>query len=376
MTTRPVRIESMAHGGDGVARIDGRVAFVGGAIPGDEVTVAVTAEKQRYLRGVVAEIRTPSPDRIGPPCPVFDRCGGCDWQMGSLAAQRRWKADIVRGQLAHLGGVDDPPVTSTVGVGPGFGYRNRIDVRISNGRPALYEAGSHRPVEIDDCPLVVPPISERLRRLAPGPGTERVTLRASTRTGHVTELARRRGRWETGTTSETVADVTFRITGRAFFQVNTPGAEALVGLVRDHLRVRDDERMLDGFAGGGLFSATVGAGVGRVVAVESDPLAGSDCAVNAPDARLVRRPFEEAGAAIGSVDVAVVDPPRTGLGPGGVEVLAGSGAERLAYVSCDPASFARDTAGLVAAGFDLVAVTPVDMFPNTHHVEIVGSFQR
>jgi tRNA/tmRNA/rRNA uracil-C5-methylase (TrmA/RlmC/RlmD family) len=371
MTTVPIEIESLAHGGAGVGRVEGRVVFCRGGVPGDRVLARVTEDRGRFLKAEVVEVTEASPQRIAPPCPVFDRCGGCDWQMLSLAGQREAKEEIVRSQLQHLGRVADPPVEPTMAVSPGFGYRNRIDLRVTDGRPALYESGSHRPVPIEDCPLVIEPISDRIRRLRPGAGVDRVTIRASAVTGEGAELRRRRGRWDQGRIYEHVAGRRFRITGRAFFQVNTGGAEALVDLVSE-LDVGSHETMLDGYAGGGLFSATVGAG--DVVAVESDRRALSDLRVNAPEAAVIEGRFET--VRLPPVDVAVVDPPRSGLGAAGVENLMRARPVRLAYVSCDPASLARDIALLMESGYRLRRVTPVDMFPQTHHVETVTILDR
>lgn len=371
-----VEVESLAHGGRGVARRDGRVVFVAGGVPGDVVDVVITRDKGRFAEADVARVVTHSPSRVEPPCPVFSTCGGCDWQMIDLDAQRRHKADIVAGQLRHLGGVEAPPVVETRAVGPGFGYRNRIDLRVADGRPALLAARSHTRVVIENCPLVVPPIAAMIEDLEIEPGVDRLTLRASERTGEQVVLARRNRRWDDGVLHESVAGHVFQVSGRAFFQVNTPGAETLVELVHEALSPSPDDTLLDAYAGGGLFSATVGAAAGRVVAVESDRRALADLAVNAPTAQAVASQFEEAGGALGSVDVAVVDPPRTGMGEAGVAALMAASPDRVAYVSCDPAALARDTRLLAGEGYRLDRVTPVDMFPQTHHVEAVAVFVR
>lgn len=367
-------IDSLAHGGQGVARLGGRVAFVDGSVPGDRVELGNIVTKKRFSTAAVTRLLDPSPDRTEPPCPVFDRCGGCDWQMMTLGAQRRWKADILAGQLSHLGRMADPPVVDTVAVGPGFGYRNRIDVRVHRGRPALLAARSHTPVAIDDCPLVIEPISRLLQSFRPDRGVERATLRASEATGEAVTIRQREGRWEKGVIHEVVGGQVFQITGRAFFQVNTAGAEMLVALVNEMAAVGAGDVLLDGYAGGGLFSALVGNRAAEVIAVESDPTALADLAVNAPAATVVARPFET--ARLRSVDVAVVDPPRNGLGRRGVEVVAACRPRVVCYVSCDPASLARDAALLGSHGYRLERATPVDMFPQTHHIESVSRFSR
>ena len=374
MTVINATVDSLAHGGRGVAHVDGRVTFIDGAVPGDVVALGGLKPRRRFATAAVTAVVQASPDRVDPPCPVFDRCGGCDWQMISLPAQRRWKADIVASQIAHLGGLAHPPVEETMAVGPGFGYRNRIDLRVAAGRPALYAARSHDPVPIDHCPLVLGPISELIRQLQPTDGVDRVTLRASAVTGQTLELHRRSGRWDRGRIHEVVAGRRFQITDRAFFQVNTAGAELLVRLVRAALEVGASDTLLDGYAGGGLFSATVGSAARHVVAVESDRVALEDLAVNAPEATVL--PGEFAALRLPAVDKAVVDPPRTGLGVRGVEVLVGAKPAVICFVSCDPASLARDVGLFCRAGYRLESVTPVDMFPQTHHVEAVARLTR
>jgi 23S rRNA (uracil1939-C5)-methyltransferase len=199
---------------------------------------------------------------------------------------------------------------------------------------------------------------------------ERLTLRAGANTGETLTLADD----DFGRIHELVAGKRFRISGRAFFQNNTGGAEALVRLVKDALDPKDGDVFIDAYAGGGLFSAAVGEAC-RVYAVESDPLAASDLVVNAKATVLTER-FESCTSLPTAWDVAVIDPPRAGLGRKGADRLLAGGPRAIAYVSCDPASFARDAALLGAGGYRLDWVQPVDMFPQTFHVEVVGRFLR
>jgi len=180
-----------------------------------------------------------------------------------------------------------------------------------------------------------------------------------------------------GYLEEVVAGVRFRVTADAFFQNNTAGAAVLVDLVGEALSPSADDTLLDGYAGGGLFGLTVGRQVRRVVAVESDPLALTDLEHNAAAAavehRIVPDPFED--AQIGRRwDIAVVDPPRTGLEAAGVAAVTRGRPRAIAYVSCDPASLARDTRALRNAGYALEWAVPVDMFPQTFHIETVAKF--
>ena len=180
---------------------------------------------------------------------------------------------------------------------------------------------------------------------------------------------------------EEVAGKRFRITGRSFFQNNTAGAEHLVHLVDEALEPRESDTLLDAFAGGGLFAATVGGRVDRVIAIEGSATAVNDLRANLAaagvEAKVRKGRVTEALHDIGEYwDLAICDPPRKGLGSEGVEAITSAMPRRIAYVSCDPASLARDTRLILDAGYELAYATPVDMFPQTYHIETVAAFQR
>jgi tRNA/tmRNA/rRNA uracil-C5-methylase (TrmA/RlmC/RlmD family) len=365
-----LEVIGVAHGGEGVARSKGKTVFVAGAVPGDVVEVAIVETRPRFDRGVVTAVLEGSASRVTPPCAHFGECGGCRWQMADYQAQLEWKRDVVSSQLRHLARLD-VEVEPVRAVGDPYRYRNRMDFRISHGRPALTRARSHDAVAIDACLLLVPPLEAAFARLGRLAG-ERLTLRAGVNTGETATILDDLP----ATIHERVAGVLFRITGRAFFQVNTPGAEAMVEIVGESLAPGPTDVLLDGYAGGGLFAAAVGSAAGRVVAVESNRTALADLTVNAPHAQVVPARMERVLGRLDPVDLAVVDPPREGLGRAVVGSLAALGPRIIALVSCDAASFARDAGLLVAAGYGLGRVRPLDLFPQTHHVEIVGVFSR
>jgi 23S rRNA (uracil1939-C5)-methyltransferase len=375
-----LRVEGVANGGEGIARSEGKVIFISGGIPGDLVEVEITEDRRSFERGRVVRILEASDARVDPPCRHASVCGGCDWQHADPAAQRAWKRTIVSDLLARVGKVE-VEVEPTIAPGPDLGYRNRMDFVVADdGRLALHGRGSHDRVGLDLCLLLHPllvPAFEGLRGRAAG--LERVTLRAGTATGETMVL-------EDGETDsspgnpeihEVVAGVRFRITGRAFFQVNTAGAAALVETVAAMAALGPEDRLLDAYAGGGLFSATVGREARSVEAVESDPAACADFRHNVGEGALLRESrVEEALSASGHWDVAVLDPPRAGMGTDVTDGLAASAVSRVVSVSCDPATFARDAGRLVAGGFRLERVVPLDMFPMTHHIETVALFVR
>jgi 23S rRNA (uracil1939-C5)-methyltransferase len=395
--------EDIAHGGEAVGRLYGKAHFVAGVIPGERVQGRVVVDKGSWARVELERVLEPSPDRVEPPCPHFQACGGCQWQYADYSAQLRWKASIVAGQLAHLGGMQDPPVREAVAAGPPYGYRNRMDFRVADGRPALHRRRSKQLVPLDECSLLHPELRSLFDALGPLEGVRKLILRIGATTGErlvIVEgtVPEQAAGWGTsvaqrtrqglrvikgsGEIHEEIDGVTLRITGGSFFQNNTDGADRLVGLVAEALHPERIDTMLDAYAGGGLFGATVGRDAGRVLAVEASPMSLHDLRHNlagsgVADHRVVAGAFEEEAFHLDEYwDLAVVDPPRRGLGIGGVAAVTAATPRVIAYVACDPASLARDRRHLADAGYELEWVTPVDLFPQTYHIEAVARFVR
>lgn len=393
----------MAHGGSAVARIGGKAFFVDGALPGETIAADIELDRGSWGRLQLREVLTPSPARTEPRCHHFGTCGGCQWQYAAYEAQLAWKRSIVIGQLEHLGQMRYPPVRATVAPGSPFGYRNRMDFRTQAGRPALAEHRSHRLVPITACEIIHPNLAAVLPRLQHLSDVAELTLRTATTTGAVLaivagEVPESAASWGCAVARavgsrlnpvfgdpelfETVAGVRFRISGKAFFQNNTAGAETLVRLVTEAADIGPGDVMLDAFSGGGLFAATVGRIAASVLAIERDPVAVADLQTNLAEAgidrvRIVRGSVTDALTAGGEHwDVAVADPPRRGLGMTGVAALTAALPRVIVYVSCDPAALARDTRLLAESRYQLEWVTPVDMFPQTFHIECVARYQR
>ncbi len=397
MRTR-IAIEGIAHGGEGVGRMHGKVVFVPGSLPGEVVEVRIVTDKRRWARAEPTTIVEPAPDRRTPPCGYFGTCGGCDFQHASYRRQLAMKRDIVRGQLEHLGGVDRPDVRPTVASPRPLGYRNRMDFAVLGGRPALHRRRSNDLVAVDPCLLLEDAGARVFERLGDLSGVERLTVRAGTRTGDalvavVGKVPDHAERWDASVVrilpdgraqavigspaiDEIVAGERFRISATAFFQVNTAAADLLVDRVRAAADVGPGDVVLDGYAGGGLFTRTVAALGAEAIAVESDPIALGDLRHNVADlasVTVVAGRFEAVTARLARRwDVAVVDPPRKGLGSAGIAAVLSGEPRAIAYVSCDPAALARDVAELATRGFALEWAAPVDLFPQTHHVETVA----
>lgn len=392
----------MAHGGSAVARLDGKAYFIDGALPGEVIEGEIELDKGSWGRVRLLSVEQASEQRIAPRCRHFERCGGCQWQHGTYQAQLQWKRSTVAGQLAHLGQIANPPVRPTVAATP-YHYRNRMDYKVYRGRPALHERKSRRLVPLFDCEILHPNLSAVFADLGDLSGVKTLTLRTSTTTGDVLVVIegvvpKQAATWGCNVAvvskgeiqgiigepllEETISGVTFRITGNSFFQNNTAGAEQLVELATEAAAVTVDDTLLDAYAGGGLFAATVGRDAGRVVAIERDAVAANDLHANLnragiDDFRIMRAATEDVVERIDEYwDVAIADPPRQGLGAEGVAAITAAGPRTVVYVSCDPASLARDSAILDETGYELEWVTPVDMFPQTFHVECVARYRR
>jgi len=429
-------IESLAYGGDAIAHLeDGRAAFVTGGCPGDTVDAEITSDQGRFVRATVQEVLEASPDRVTPPCPYFGICGGCNWQHVSYEMQLTSKRSAVVDALTRIGNVVDADalVAQTVASPLQYGYRNKVELVVdtSTGRPRLgyHRAGSDGFVPVDSCMLLPPKhakdpkaLSGALRYVAGDQdlGITRVGIRVATNTKDV-ELAlwtspgvfpRRMAATTLGTAvnassivrvlvkgeskarkvtgvevlagagswRERLLGTNMTISAPSFFQVNTKAAEKLLGLVLEGLAVDGTDRVLDLYSGAGTFTLPLSEVAGETVAVESASSAVKDLRRNLENAQawadVIGGDASRELVTIGHVDAIVVDPPRAGLQPEAVKSIAATGASRVAYVSCDPATLARDAKALAENGYRLDKATPVDLFPQTYHIETVAIFTR
>ena len=371
-----LEVDSVASGGEGIGRMDGKVVFVQGAVPGDVVDVELILDKKRFARGRITKIESASADRIAMPCRHAELCGGCSWQMVKRSIQIGWKQQAVADALVRIGRIDHIEPRPILAPGPDYGYRNRLDLHPSTDGPGFHRMGSHELVVIEECLLAAPPVVALLDEVRGRPAVGDLTLRAGLRTGEAVIIGEGHAHPDEAVITEIVAGVRFQVSGRAFFQPNTDGADVLVGLVSEATGPAG-ETFVDVFAGVGLFAGTVGAGFDQVVAVESSRRAVADLRRNVPSARVLAMPAIAGLKKMETVaDVVVVDPPREGLGPETVAALVSAGPEVLVSVSCDVATFARDARMLMDAGYVFEWIQPVDQFPQTPHIETVARFVR
>jgi len=424
-------VGDVAHGGWCVARQPGgRVVFVRHALPGERVRARITDTTAKFARAEAVEILQASPDRVEPPCPHArpDGCGGCDWQHASPEAQRRLKAEVVRQQLRRIAGLDrEITVEPLPGDPAGLGWRTRVRLSVGPGGAAgLLKHRSHEVIEVGACPLahplvpvtgitgqrwpqvsslevavspgsgeraaIVAPAARRRRPAGGGPGagtttppaaraTEMLagladTVLAGGRGGRLTAL---RGR---GYLHQHAAGRAWRTGPGTFWQVHPGAADALTAAVLEALRPAAGDVALDLFCGAGLFAGVLAEAVGpggTVIGVESDRGAVRDARHNLRRLPWVRIHHGDVAAVLareagpaGGAGLAVLDPPRAGAGRAVIERLLGGRLRRVAYVSCDPATLARDIAVFGGLGWRLAGLRAFDAFPMTHHVECVA----
>lgn len=398
MSEETVRATHMAAGGDAIARSgDGRVVFVEGALPGETVRVAVIEERAGFARGRLVEVVDASPLRVEAPCPaVLAGCGGCNWQHVQRSAQLELKRDIVLDSLRRIAKVDAPPEIGLVAIADDA-QRTTVRAGVLGGRAAFHKRHSDELVVGAGC-LVAHPLVRQVLDEGRFPAATEVTVRAGAATGErmVVTSPRRSGvrvpedvlvvsdqEVRTGhpaAVHERVAGRIWRVSALSFFQSGPAAAEALCATVVDMARrlTHGVTTVADLYAGVGLLGgAVLAAGVGtRLVAVESDAFAVGDARSNLRDlpAVVVRREVAKWRAQESDVGLVIADPARTGLGKPGVATVVSTEAPQVVLVSCDPASFGRDSALLAENGYRLVHLSVVDVFPHTSHVEVVAGY--
>ena len=435
-----LKIESMSYSSDGIAHLeDGRVCFVDGAVPGDTVEVKLTYNNKRFTKGKVVKVLEPSKVRVTPECSPAIYLSGCSWGNIAYASQLEYKTKNVKDNLRKIGHIDqdtvDTLVKDTLPSKDQWGYRNKVELNFSRDKKGKAQLGMNKPgtneiIKVKTCELL-PKKFEKLPKSIAGALTymsnssnlefERIGIRASKRTNDVevalwtepgafprgqvakvlndscktTSIVRvltkgpskarkivgverlsGKGSW-----SEKIANETMKLSAPSFFQVNTRQAEKLVELVMNALEPTDTDLAMDLYSGAGTFTLPLARKVNFVEAVESYGPAVRDLRRNLEENNLnnaeptggdAAREFPDFNA-----DIIVVDPPRAGLAEEVVKQLSEQTARAIAYVSCDPATLARDISRFREIGtYDVEWVQPVDLFPQTYHVECVCKLVR
>lgn len=412
--TSTIHITSLGVHGEGVGTLpDGRKIFIDGALPGEEVEISIAVEKKRYAKGKLEHIRTPSPERQTPICPIFGTCGGCQIMHLAYESQLKAKRQRVVDALQRIGHLD-LPVAACVPSPQPLAYRNKIQLPVHGSTVGLYKRGSHEIVPVEQCYiqcdqgeqlmeaispwighpelrflilknglatqealviLVVSKLTEAIRILArkitSQPHVKGVVANLNSRADNVVltaDFVTLEGR---PYIFEELLGLRFRLSAPSFFQVNVPQAAQLYQKALALADPQPHERVIDAYCGVGALALL---SQGNVLGIECVPHAIEDAQENA---RLNQTSVEfvcgDAEELLEPADVIYLNPPRKGCSEA---LLRKVEASRIVYVSCDPATLARDLALLAQRGYRPEEITPFDMFPQTMHVESVVRLTR
>ncbi len=414
--TIEVSIERILPGGVGLAHAEGMTVFVYLAAPGDVVRVEVERMRGKVAFASIKEIIKPSRLRVEPPCPYFGRCGGCDFQQLDYKTQLQTKVEIIRDCLHRLGGFNPVPDFEIQPSPNEWHYRARANWQVDRTTKELgyFERGSNRVCDVEFCAVLVPELQaelERVRRqldtgsrasrsphagkdalkselasLPSAGGTPAIPVQFAIDASRNIEavagdegvsIASDTGTFETKVISRRIAGETYHFSAAGFFQINH---DLLEPIIKEAMGDATGELAVDLFCGVGLFTLPLARRFKKVVGIEANRMATDFARRNLKSADLTNALVETArvgdwmqanAASLGSVDFLLLDPPRTGAENKDIHGIVALRPSQISYVSCDPATLARDLKKLVAAGYKLQSIKAFDMFPQTHHVETV-----
>ena len=380
-----VEVERILPGGMGLAHAGGKTVFVSLAAPGDRVRVRIDRQQGELLFASIVEILTPSPVRVEPPCPYFGRCGGCDFQQLTYEAQLAAKAGIIRDCLHRIARLENIPEIVVTPSPNDWRYRMRATWQIDQELRAIgyYERGSRRVCDVVDCAVLLPELQETLERVRATkwqqfpPGLKHLDAVVGE---NEVSLAPSFAEFQTNELRLTVRDEVYQYNAAAFFQINP---SLLGALIEQAIGDASGQTVLDLYCGVGLFTLPLARQFEKVIGVEANTTA----------ARFARRNLQLAGlgnvnvitatvsdwfrsSAGGPVEFVLLDPPRAGAESAVIKGILNLQPRAISYVSCDPATLARDLKKLLAGGYLIQSITGFDLFPQTHHVETVVRLGR
>ena len=366
--------------GEALAYWNDREVFVSGGIPGEEVVAEIVAIRRKYIAAKVVQVTKASPARIDAPCQYYGACSGCQWQHVSYEAQLSAKQDRVIDSLFRVGGFINPNVLPVLPSPDQLGYRNHARFTIKeHGSLGFVNRETHRFVKIDTCMLMHPGINKLLGDLQGHCSeTTQLSIRAGEDTGDYlvqptlksTDIPIVTGQKHY---RDSIQGVEFRVASPSFFQVNNKQASNMALVVKDALNLKGTEVLLDAYAGVGTFAILLAPYASKVIAIEESSAAVADAKVNAENTHNVEFILGKTEEVLGDLDsvpdAVVLDPPRAGCQSAAIDSLLRLYPENVVYVSCDPDTLARDLKMLCSGAYSIDSIQPLDMFPQTHHVE-------
>jgi 23S rRNA (uracil1939-C5)-methyltransferase len=379
-----VTIERILPGGAGLAHTDGQTLLVALAAPGDRVRVRVERVQGRVAFASIAEIISPSPVRVEPPCPYFGRCGGCDFQQLNYEAQLEAKVGIIRDCLHRIAQIEFTPEIPMTASPNAWHYRSRAQWQYDSQQMRLgyFERASHRVCDVAECPVLVPELQSTLESLRGQMKDERLAQGATEFQAVAgddgTSLAPPVPEHPTREVSRAIFGHRYRFSAAGFFQINHA---LLAPLVDAAMSEASGDTAVDLYCGAGLFTLPLAERFTRVYGIEANATAIHYARRNLQTASLDNAIFETAHVSewlmensgrLAPVDFVLLDPPRAGAEDGAINGILALRPQHISYVSCDPATLARDLKALTGSGYRLDTLAAFDMFPQTHHVETVA----
>ncbi len=400
-------LENPAYGGDTVGRLpDGRAVFVPFSIPGERVKIRVVADKKKFARGELLEVLQPSPFRVQPPCRHFGACGGCHYQHISYEQQLVIKRKILQDQLERIGGLENPKVEQVVRSSEMYNYRNQIRFHVgSENKLGFVYAKKKEVLEIDECHLPQEALNELwpLLEIEPHTGISTINLRLGKEDNIILSFESSnlfdaelnveslpvsvvhvspKGEQVLAGSDYTIMQVKgreFRVSAQSFFQTNTPLIEKMIAVIEE-LILDGTSLVLELYSGVGLFSAFIAGRVCKLIAVEASDSACEDFVFNLDEFDNVDLYQGQVEEIIPILDLApeivILDPPRTGINKNVLEKIISMSPSLIIYVSCDPATLARDCRFLTTSGYKPIKFIPFDFFCQTYHIETLSIWAK
>ncbi len=408
-TTYDIQLEKLTYGGESMGRLpDGRAVFVPFGLPGELVRVELTEDKKNFARGKIIEVVKSAPERIEPKCKHFVTCGGCHYQNLSYANQLQAKAEILIDQLKRIGKIENPPVKPMIASPLEWNYRNNVQFHLTaEGALGFINSKGNSTFPIEECHLPETSIDNFWRELQfeSNKDVERVSLRAGQDEELMVILESENPE---APELEIEADVSvvhlfdehsvviagqdyttvnilgkdFHVSATSFFQVNNAMTEKMVNHLLTCLPVSMSTTLLDIYCGAGLFSKFFAPKCELIIGIEASESACEDFGINLDEFEnvelyegLAEEVLPGLAGRLDSETFMIVDPPRAGIERYALDAILEIKPQIIAYVSCDPSTLARDAARLIGGGYQLVEVTPFDLFPQTYHIESISIFK-